>query len=110
MDHVSKGVIANFLSPHPYLFWILIGGPLILKASKINTITPVLFVAVFYLMLVGSKILLALLTHRLKNILHSKTFIYLIRFLGIVLILFSVLLIIDAVDYIFRKILSFYVF
>ena len=98
----SKGVVANFFSPHPYLFWILIGGPIILKASKINLITPLLFVFAFYLMLIGSKILIAILTHRLKSILQSKTFIYFIRFLGIVLILFSALLFVDAVNYIFR--------
>lgn len=98
----SKGVVANFFSPHPYLFWILIGGPIILKASQINLATPVLFVFAFYLMLIGSKILIAILTHRLKGILQSKTFVYFIRFLGVVLILFSVLLFIDAVNYIFR--------
>lgn len=97
----SKGVIANFLSPHPYLFWILIGGPIILKAAKFSMIQPILFVVAFYAMLVGSKIVLALITHRLKDILHSKAFVILVRFLGAVLIIFSVLLIIDAVNYIF---------
>jgi threonine/homoserine/homoserine lactone efflux protein len=97
----SKGIIANFFSPHPYLFWILIGGPILLKAREINLIIPLLFVITFYIMLVGSKILIALLTNGLKNILQSKTFIYFIRSLGVVLIIFSVLLFIDAVNYIF---------
>ncbi len=98
----SKGIIANFFSPHPYMFWIFIGGPIILRAYNISTLTPVLFVFMFYLMLVGSKIAIALLTHRLKNVLHSKAFVYLIRFLGLILVVFSVVLIIDAVNYIFR--------
>ena len=83
------------------MFWIFIGGPIILRANEISTLVPVLFVIMFYLMLVGSKILIALLTHLLKNVLHSKAFIYLIRFLGLVLVVFSVVLIIDAVNYIF---------
>ena len=97
----SKGIIANFFSPHPYMFWIFIGSPIIIKSSEINSLAPVLFVFMFYLMLVGSKVLIALLTHRLKNVLHSKVFIYIIRFLGLILVVFSVVLIIDAVNYIF---------
>ena len=101
INSFSKGIIANFLSPHPYLFWILIGGPMIVKANKIHSILPYLFVMAFYLMLVGSKLLIAILVHKLKNILQSKMFIYLIRILGLVLILFAVILILDAVNYIF---------
>jgi threonine/homoserine/homoserine lactone efflux protein len=101
INSFSKGIIANFLSPHPYLFWLLVGGPIVFRAYKINLQTAVLFVLTFYLMLVGSKIIIALVTYRLKNILRSKTFIYLIRFLGLALILFSILLIVDAVNYIF---------
>ena len=32
---MQKGIIANFLSPHPYLFWITVGGPIIFKSYKI---------------------------------------------------------------------------
>ena len=29
---LAKGVMVNFLSPHPYLFWLTVGGPLISRA------------------------------------------------------------------------------
>jgi len=51
-------------------------------------------------MLVGSKIVFALLTGKMKNILQQKAFVLSIRFLGIVLIVFSVLLFKEAVHYI----------
>jgi threonine/homoserine/homoserine lactone efflux protein len=28
---LAKGVLVNFLSPHPYLFWLTVGGPMVLR-------------------------------------------------------------------------------
>ena len=33
----KKGIMVNFLNPNPYLFWISIGGPLVIKASQRHT-------------------------------------------------------------------------
>lgn len=33
---VWKGAMVNALSPHPYLFWFIIGGPVIIKAYAAN--------------------------------------------------------------------------
>ncbi|MCP2520564.1 LysE family translocator [SCandidatus Aminicenantes bacterium Aminicenantia_JdfR_composite] len=40
---LKKGVIANFLNPHPYIFWFTIGAPTILKASRVNMLSVVFF-------------------------------------------------------------------
>ncbi|MCD4653994.1 LysE family transporter, partial [bacterium] len=29
---IFKGIMANYLSPHAYLFWLVLGGPLLLQA------------------------------------------------------------------------------
>ncbi len=97
---LQKGIIVNLLNPHPYLFWILVGAPILLNASKISSFAIVLFLTGFYLMLVGSKIIFALLTSRMKNILQEKTFVIAIRILGIALVVFAVLLIKETVNYI----------
>jgi len=96
----QKGIVVNLLNPHPYLFWILVGAPILVNASLISSFAIVLFLAGFYVMLVGSKIVFALLTGKMKNILQQKAFVLSIRFLGIVLIVFSVLLFKEAVHYI----------
>jgi len=96
----QKGIVVNLLNPHPYLFWILVGAPILVNASLISSFAIVLFLAGFYVMLVGSKIVFALLTGKMKNILQQKAFVLSIRFLGIVLIVFSVLLFREAVHYI----------
>lgn len=35
-DALKRGVIANFLNPHPYLFWLSIGGPMIFESLDNN--------------------------------------------------------------------------
>jgi threonine/homoserine/homoserine lactone efflux protein len=93
---LRKGVITNFLSPHPYLFWMTIGAPTVLKASQVDISSAVSFIAGFYLLLIGSKILIALIVHRSKNFLQSRTYVYIIRTTGIILLLFSVLFLKDG--------------
>lgn len=97
---LQKGITANVLNPHPYLFWILVGAPILVNANKISVVAIILFLTGFYCMLVGSKIAVAVLTGRMKNILQQKTFILLIKILGVALIVFAVLLIKEAVNYI----------
>ena len=88
---LRKGVLTNFLSPHPYLFWMMIGAPTILRALQVNLASAVAFIAGFYVLLVGSKVLIALLVDRSKNFLKSKTYIYIIRATGVILLCFAVL-------------------
>ena len=93
---LRKGVITNFLSPYPYLFWISIGAPSILKAYKISLLSVIFFILGFYLLLVGSKVIVALIVDRSKSFLKSSAYIYIIRTLGFILLIFAALYIRDA--------------
>jgi threonine/homoserine/homoserine lactone efflux protein len=88
---LRKGIITNVLNPHPYLFWITVGAPTIVKGYRVNLLSVVFFILGFYLFLVGSKIMIALVFDRYKTFLKSDTYVYLIRTLGFVLLVFSVL-------------------
>ncbi len=88
---VKKGIIANFLNPGPYLFWISIGSPLALKALDSGFTWALLFIAFFYLFLVGSKILVSVIIGKSRLFLKSRYYIYVIRSLGIILLVFAVL-------------------
>ena len=93
---LAKGVIVNILSPHPYLFWFSVGAPMVTKAMGVNVFAPVAFIAGFYLFLVGSKILLAVLVGRWRGFLAGKGYIYTMRFLGFVLCVLAVYLFRDG--------------
>ena len=56
---LRRGALVNVLSPHPWLFWITVGGPLLVDAAERSVASAIGFVGAFYLLLVGAKIALA---------------------------------------------------
>ncbi len=56
---VWRGVFANALSPHPWIFWIGIGAPLLVTAWRRAPSLGIAFLVGFYALLVGSKIAIA---------------------------------------------------
>ena len=89
---LTKGALVNALSPHPYLFWIMVGGPIILNARAQGWNEVLCFVTGFYLALVGSKIALAMFVSRSRTFLQGRTYLYLMKIMGVVLFLFAILL------------------
>ncbi|MDM8547532.1 LysE family transporter [Candidatus Venteria ishoeyi] len=93
---LSKGILANALSPHPYLFWLSVGAPTMAKALSLNIFAPLLFMSGFYTFLVGSKVLLAIFVGKSKTFLSGNIYRYTIRFLGLVLGILAFALFIDG--------------
>ena len=58
---LREGAVVNLLSPHPWVAWATALGPLTLSAWRDGPSNAVVFVAGFYLTLVGAKIAVALL-------------------------------------------------
>jgi threonine/homoserine/homoserine lactone efflux protein len=85
----AKGILANALSPHPYLFWFSVGAPTMTRAMSQGISAPLAFIISFYVFLVGSKIVLAVLTGRSKSLLSGSGYIYTMRFLGLLLCLLA---------------------
>jgi threonine/homoserine/homoserine lactone efflux protein len=56
---LRRGALVNALSPHPWLFWITVGGPLLVDAASDSAAAAVGFVAAFYALLIGSKVAMA---------------------------------------------------
>ena len=93
---LTKGILANALNPHPYLFWFSVGAPIMIKAMGQNMIAPLAFIGSFYAFLVGSKILLAILVGKSKSFLTGNLYIYTMRFLGMVLCVLAFVLFYDG--------------
>ena len=94
---LQKGIIVNFLNPHPYLFWLTVGAPILVKASLLGWPAPVLFLFCFYSVLVGSKFLIAYIAGTSRRFFTGNFFLYLNKFMGILLILFAILLVKDGI-------------
>jgi threonine/homoserine/homoserine lactone efflux protein len=93
---LQKGIIVNLLSPHPYLFWLSVGGPLTIKAMQHSIIAAAAFISSFYILLIGSKILIAIAVGKSKSFLTDKTYIYTMRLLGTMLVLLALFLFKDG--------------
>ncbi|MDS4028903.1 MAG: LysE family transporter [Candidatus Contendobacter sp.] len=90
-DSLWRGVIANFLNPSPYLFWLAVGTPTVLAAWREGWPAAVAFVVAFYGLLVGSKVLLAVVLGRARHLLRSGGYIVLMRSLGLLLLIYALL-------------------
>jgi threonine/homoserine/homoserine lactone efflux protein len=96
LKSLTKGMLANALNPNPYLFWFSVGAPTMTKALSLNIFAPLAFICSFYILLVGSKILLAIMVGKSKSFLGGNLYIYTIRFLGLVLCILAFVLFRDG--------------
>ena len=88
-DALVRGVIANLLNPHPYIFWLFIGGPVVFKSVDTDISAAAFFLFGFYGMLVGSKVCIALAVDKSSSFIRSSCYTYIVRALGFALILFA---------------------
>ena len=99
LKSIRKGIIVNILSPHPYIFWLMVGAPATIKAYQDNPVAAFAFITAFYVLLVGSKISIALVVDKSRTILRTKVFVWILRILGLVLLIFAILLIKEGLHY-----------
>lgn len=96
---LRKGVIANLLNPHPYLFWMTVGSPLVIRAFQEGVFKAGSFVAGFYVALVGAKVVLSLLAGRTRHLLQGRAYRLCMMALGVLLWLFALVLARDALRF-----------
>lgn len=75
----ARGLLTNLLNPHPWLFWFTVGAPLVLAALRSGGGAAALFLASFFLPLVGSKAAVAVLVDRGVRLGGSAAYAWLLR-------------------------------
>lgn len=56
----ARAALVNVLSPSPWLFWATVGGPILIATWRQSPASGAAFLLGFYLLLIGSKVALAL--------------------------------------------------
>lgn len=87
-----RGMLVNFLSPHPWLFWIGVAAPLLTSAWQTSAWAALGFLAGFYALLVGSKVLVALSIAGGRHFLNDAWYRRLLVASGLLLAFFGVAL------------------
>lgn len=95
---LRRGILTNLLNPHPYLFWFGVGAPIMSQASSVGIGGPIAFITSFYLLLVGSKMLLAMIAAKSKALLKGRWYRYIMRLLGFCLCVLALLLLRDGLE------------
>lgn len=83
----------NLLSPNPYIFWFTVGGAYLVRGSQAESI---MFVIVSIGTLVLSKMLVAWIASSFRELLDSRSYLWLMRVLGVLLSIFGVLLLLQG--------------
>ena len=91
-----KGILTNLLSPHPWLFWMTVGAAVLAKALAQSGWVAAAFLFGFYLLLIGSKVLVALLAGRSRALLSGRWYRVVLRALSVLLALLALLLFRDG--------------
>jgi threonine/homoserine/homoserine lactone efflux protein len=87
-----KGIVTNLLNPHPWLFWLTVGAAILAKAMTQSWMVAGAFLFGFYVLLVRSKVLVALLAGRSRNLLAGRPYRVAMRVLAVMLAAFAILL------------------
>lgn len=92
---LRRAVVVNLLSPHPWITWATVLGPLTLRTWEGSRIEGVALIAGFYLTLVGAKAVLALLAARGRTLLTGVWYQRSLRIAAVLLGLAGVALIVE---------------
>jgi threonine/homoserine/homoserine lactone efflux protein len=87
-----KGILTNLLNPHPWLFWLTVGAAILAKGMAQSWLPALAFLCGFYLLLVGSKVLVVLLAARSREWLAGRPYRVVMRVLAVLLAFFALLL------------------
>lgn len=94
---LARGIATNALSPYPYLFWLTVGAPTMTRAAAVDGRAAAAFLLGFYLCLLGSKVLLAILVGRSRHLLGSRGYLLTVRLLGLAVCGFGLALLAEGV-------------
>jgi threonine/homoserine/homoserine lactone efflux protein len=93
---LRRGMLVNLFNPNVYVFWLTVGGPIILKAWGQTPLAAVGFLVCLLGCLVGCKMTLAVIVGRSRHLLAGRGYLIVMRTLGVLLVLFALLMFRDG--------------
>ena len=85
----KRGVLTNLLNPNVYVFWFLIGGPLMASVADRETLAPAAYALTFLVSIIIVKCLIALAFDRTRGNLSHSTYKGVLSVCGIAMIVFA---------------------
>ena len=67
-DGLKKAILMNWLSPHPYIFWTLVNGPILLSGLRQSAVHGGAFLLGFYGIFIGLMALMVLSFNQIRRL------------------------------------------
>ena len=84
---LTRGILANLLNPHPWLFWLTVGSPTLVNAGGWTNATA--FITGFYICLIGAKLAVAAIVGHYGRHLNTNHYRLILRGLAIILVIIA---------------------
>lgn len=94
-----RGVAANLLSPHPYLFWLTVGAPTVVSARAVGGAAPAGFLVAMYGGLIGAKVLVAVASGQGRMRMAGRSYVFTLRLLAAALAAIGLLSVWEGLSY-----------
>jgi threonine/homoserine/homoserine lactone efflux protein len=85
----KRGIITNLLNPSVYVFWFLIGGPIMATAADAEPIAPVAYAISFLVSIVSVKIIIAYFFSKAQVNLSSDKYLLTLKICGLAMFVFA---------------------
>lgn len=92
-----KGAFANALNPHPYVAWLTVVGPQLMRAAEAGLVWAAAFLLLFYGVMIGAKIAVAALVARGRSLVAGRGYRVVMTGLGLLLLGFAARFALDGV-------------
>ena len=97
-DSFKRGILTNLLNPNVYIFWFLIGGPLMASVADEEPLAPVAYALTFLVSIIMVKSLIALAFDRTRGNLSHSTYKAVLSLCGLAMIVFATGFMFQAYD------------
>tara|TARA_B100000459_G_scaffold46196_1_gene23855 strand:- start:11129 stop:11764 length:636 start_codon:yes stop_codon:yes gene_type:complete len=97
-DSFKRGILTNLLNPNVYIFWFLIGGPLMASVADEEPLAPVAYALTFLVSIIMVKSLIALAFDRTRGNLSHSTYKAVLSLCGLAMIAFAAGFVFQAYD------------
>jgi threonine/homoserine/homoserine lactone efflux protein len=89
-DSLKKGVLTNLLNPYPYIFWVTVGGPMLIDSFKKGLWWGLTFIFGFYFMLIASRVVLVCVLGKSMKFIKGNGYVIVLRVLGAAMMIFAI--------------------
>ena len=95
---LKRGILTNLLNPNAYIFWLLVGGPLMATAADREPIAPYAYAISFILSIVLVKMTIAYFFSKAQVNLSSDRYLLALKMCGLAMFIFALSFVYKAYD------------